>query len=110
MNRFKKRNSIKRKRLGARSPYNQLYSTMKKQPKQNVSQESDRPSAQHIIHHRYDMSIGIKATTAAAKDLAEGAASQHSREDRSMRMTVPIDFGKNRQEDQLTNSAISIDD
>ena len=30
MNRFKKRNSIKRKRLGARSPYNQLYSTMKK--------------------------------------------------------------------------------
>ena len=56
------------------------------------------------------MSIGIKATAAAKEMVAENASRQDSKEDRSMRMTVPIDFGKNRQEDQLTNSAISVDD
>ena len=39
-----------------------------------MSQESDRPSAKQVINHRYDMSIGIKATAAAKEVVAESAS------------------------------------
>ena len=51
------------------------------------------------------MTIGIKATASNLKVTER----LDSKEDRSMRKTVNIDFGKS-QEDQLTNSVISVED
>lgn len=76
----------------------------------NRSRDEARRHEQQAAH-RYDMSVGIKATHNPQKQQeALVIGKQESNENRSMRKTVTIGFQQHNQDDQLTNSAISVDD